>query len=285
MQIQLKEITKKFGKKMILHNITMTVPSGKIVGLVGPNGVGKTTLMRIMCHLDTDYSGNVFFDQQSNRNQKVFEDIAFMQDNTVLYPQLTGYQHLAFLASIHQTPKSRIDEVIKMIGIESYCHQKTGTYSLGMKQHLLIAMAIFSDPACLILDEPYNGLDPSSTIRLKEWLRKWSQQGKTIVLSSHNLNLISDLTPYVYFLKDAKLTSFTLDDSTRWRYYLTTNDNTLFKKKLDANNLIYQLESNIFLIDGDLKPYLDILYQNELHLLHLEPAQLSLEEVYRDLYE
>lgn len=284
MEITLNSINKQFGDKKILDHITVTFPSGEIIGLIGPNGVGKTTLMRIMCHLDTQYTGDVYFGQQSNKDQAVFKNVTFMQDNSILYPQLTGYQHLAFVASIHKINPSRIDDVIRKIGMESYCHLKIASYSLGMKQHLLIALACLPDPACMILDEPYNGLDPSSTIRLKEWISEWAHQGKTILLSSHNLNLVSDLTDFVYFLKDANLSQFKLDESKRWAYYLSTNDDELFQEALRIYDLPYSLSNEKIKIIGDVSPYLELIAQRGLHLLDLKPIQISLEEIYRNLY-
>lgn len=284
MTIQLKDITKKFDNKVILDQVNATVPVGKIVGLIGPNGVGKTTLMRIMCHLDTQYTGEVYFGHQSNEDQSVFNRVSFMQDQSILYPQLTGYQHLTFLASVHQVDHSRIEDIIHQIGIESYCYHKTATYSLGMKQHLLIAMVILSDPDYLILDEPYNGLDPSSVIRLKAWMREWAQQGKTILLSSHNLSLVSDLTDLVYFLKDGNLTPFQLDDSQRWAYLLTTNNDGLFHEALQREKFTYQLVDEKIKITGDIKPYLTLISQSGLNVIDIQPLPISLEHIYHDLY-
>ncbi|MBK5483141.1 ABC transporter ATP-binding protein [Peribacillus sp. TH16] len=130
----------------------------------------------------------------SNKDPEVFRKISFMQDNTVLYDYLTGYDHLQFIGDLQGITKKHIFETAERIGIDGYLNKKVGHYSLGMKQQLLLAMALINQPKLMILDEPLNGLDPTSAIKVRELLLELAEQGTAILLSSHNLAEIDKVT-------------------------------------------------------------------------------------------
>lgn len=129
----------------------------------------------------------------------------------MLYDYLTGLDHLDFIRLAQKLPKSRVDEVIEEMNIADYVKKKVGSYSLGMKQHLLIAMALLNKPKLLILDEPLNGLDPTSVILVRRLLKALAEEGSVVLISSHTLSEIDQLTDNVLFLKDGRLVESTFD--------------------------------------------------------------------------
>lgn len=183
----------------------MEIDTPGIWALVGPNGVGKTTFLNVLTNLIPATSGTVHLVGKSNKDYTVFKEVSFLQDNTVLFDYLTGYDHLKYVCDVHRLKKQRIQEVATYVGMTAYLQKTVGNYSLGMKQHLLLAMAILNRPKLLLLDEPLNGLDPSSAILMRKILQDLVRQGTTILLSSHNLAEVDRVTKNILFLKDGQL--------------------------------------------------------------------------------
>ena len=205
MILSVENIHKSYGKEKVLKGISFTIEKPEIIALVGPNGSGKSTLLNIITNLLSPDSGQVTVLNKTNRDANIFRDISFMQDNTVLYEYLTGYDHLQFIGDVQNIPKEQILKTAEKLGIESYLNKKVQNYSLGMKQHLLLAMAVVNEPKLLILDEPLNGLDPTSAIKVRELLIELREEGTAILLSSHNLGEIDRVTSNILFLKDGLL--------------------------------------------------------------------------------
>ena len=203
--LTVEKLTKKYGKKSILKNISFVVNEGDLIGLVGPNGAGKSTLMRSILALEEVESGAVAVKNISNKHPDFFKHISFLPSDNYLYMQLTGYDHLSFVANIYQVDKSEIDQVIELIGIQTYVNNPVKSYSYGMRQHLLIALSILTKPLLILMDEPFNGLDPTSTIELKQLIRTLHAQGVSIIVSTHNLDILEDLTQTIWFIKDGEL--------------------------------------------------------------------------------
>lgn len=282
--MKVENLTKKFGKKTVLNTITFEVPTGEIVGLIGENGVGKTTLIRCMMNIETNYSGSVTFAGQTNTQPEIFKKVTLLHDNQVLYPQLTAYDHLMFLKNIYQLPNERIQEVVEIVGIENYLHKKSGEYSLGMKQHLLIAMALMNHAEYIIMDEPFNGLDPTSVLELKQIIRNLQSQNVTILLSSHNLALIQDLTSKVYLLKNAELNPIALDETQYQVYTLVVQNNTDISEILKRLGVVFVQDEHKWQIQGDITSVLNELMKQQIALETIQQHQVSLEEIYQNLY-
>lgn len=205
MILNVSSVYKSYGKEVVLKNIHFNITEPGIYALVGPNGSGKSTLLNIITNLVKLDSGTVTINGKDNRNPDIFKEMSFMQDNTVLYNYLTGYDHLQFIAELQSISEERLIQTAKLVGNLDYLHKKVMHYSLGMKQHLLLSMAIINNPKLLILDEPLNGLDPTSAIKVRELLLRLEAEGTTILLSSHNLGEIDQVTSKILFLKEGKL--------------------------------------------------------------------------------
>ena len=235
MILSVKDVYKSYGKEQVLKGITFEIDEPQIIALVGPNGSGKSTLLNIITNLLPADKGEVTVLGKSNRDPNIFREISFMQDNTVLYDYLTGYDHLQFICDVQGLPKKQLLDTADRIGITSYLNKKVKNYSLGMKQHLLLAMAVVNKPKLMILDEPLNGLDPTSAIRVRELLLALRDEGTAILLSSHNLAEIDRVTSSILFLKKGNLIQENMAEFEQVRYQITVERRAKAEKALDGS--------------------------------------------------
>jgi len=219
--LSVEGISKAYGRQQVLQDITFSIGKPRILALVGPNGSGKSTLLNIIANLVKPDRGTVTVLGRPNRDPGMFREFSYMQDNTVLYEYLTGYDHLQFIASVQRLGKEDIEAAAERIGTAGYLDKKVENYSLGMKQQLLLTMAILNKPKLLILDEPLNGLDPTNAIKVRNLLLDLVEDGTAILLSSHNLAEIDQVTRDVLFLKDGQLLEEDLQSLERTYYILT----------------------------------------------------------------
>lgn len=205
--IELKELSKQYGRQQVLEKITVKLENGWIYGLVGPNGCGKTTLMRCICGFTRTTSGTVTVD-----GKVIGKDCDFAPSTGIIIetpgflPHYSARRNLAILAGISgKASKERMDEVIRLVGLDPDDKKPVGKYSLGMRQRLGIAQAIMENPNTLILDEPFNGLDKDGVRDIHALLQEQKAQGKTIILASHSAADISQACDVVYEMEAGKL--------------------------------------------------------------------------------
>lgn len=205
MIVDVQGITKYYGFQCVLDDLSLRIDEPKIIALVAPNGTGKTTLLNIICNIEQAESGNIKLLERSNKDVSIFKEVTYLQDRSVLYDELTGADHIEFISSIHKIDSETKQALIKRLKMTSFMDKKVENYSLGMKQKLLFAMAILPNPKILILDEPLNGLDPSSVLLVRKMLKEFHNSGCCIILSSHNLDEIDKITSDIYFLYEGSL--------------------------------------------------------------------------------
>src|SRR5699024_9979463 len=213
----------------------------QIIALVGPNGSGKTTLLNCMTNLISFQEGEVKLLGKKHTDTSLFYDMSYLQDNRILYGNLTGYDHLKFITEVQKIPLSQIKEVANRVGMESYLKKRVRNYSLGMKQHLLRSMVIMNQPKLLLMDEPLNGLDPTSAINMRKILLELYKEGTTIVVSSHNLGEIDRLTNTIYFMKDGALLKESLEEFAINRYHIQVNDLDTAKDVLEEQKIPFTI--------------------------------------------
>lgn len=203
--LEIKSLTKEYKKKIILDNIDLKLNIGDIVGLVGNNGVGKTTLMKCILDLVSSEEGNITIDGQSNKHPASFKSLGASLENPKLMENLTGYDNLLAISYLYSNvTKRNIEQTIQDLKMKHYIKKKVKTYSLGMKQKLSLAMTCLNNPSFLILDEPFNGLDPQNTKLLKNYIRRNSKE-KTILISSHHLSDLENFCDSFFILEDSTL--------------------------------------------------------------------------------
>ncbi|HCY4746074.1 TPA: ATP-binding cassette domain-containing protein, partial [Staphylococcus aureus] len=186
--LTVENLTKKIGNKTILENISLTLNSGQIIGLVGANGAGKTSLMKVILGYSSYQEGN--FKVTEIKEKK--SNIGALIENPGIYPFMSGYDNIRLLNETKNTHD--IDSIVSQLKMEEYIHNKAKTYSLGMKQKLGIAIAFLNQPQLIILDEPMNGLDPRAVRDVRELIVKKSKEGVTFLISSHILSELVKIT-------------------------------------------------------------------------------------------
>lgn len=209
--LSVEKIKKSYGEKKVLRDVSFTVQEGKICGLLGLNGAGKSTLMKILCQLAFADGGNAYLNGQSLLQNN--SGIGFMIESPAFYRELTGRQNLAALAELYpDIPEERVDEVLRLVGIEHQADTLVKKYSLGMKQRLYFAYSLLSRPKLLILDEPFNGIDPVSIKLFKEVITGLAEEGCTILISGHVISELSKLCDSVCII-DCGSVVFTSEDA------------------------------------------------------------------------
>ncbi|MEG0493782.1 MAG: ATP-binding cassette domain-containing protein [Clostridia bacterium] len=206
--IRISNLTKEFGRQVVLNRINLEFGNNRIYGLIGHNGSGKTTLMRCICGFIRPTSGTVTIN-----GKLVGKDCDFAPSTGInietpgFLPHLCGRQNLAILAAISgKADKARINEVIQMVGLDPTDKKAVCKYSLGMRQRLGIAQAIMENPQILILDEPFNGLDKQGIADTHALLQTWKAQGKTILLACHSATDIERACDVVYEMENGNVT-------------------------------------------------------------------------------
>jgi ABC-2 type transport system ATP-binding protein len=191
--IEIDGLRKRFGPVQALDELTFTVQPGRVTGFAGPNGAGKSTTMRIVVGLDAPDAGTATIGGRPYRTLKnPLTHVGSLLDAGALQPGRSGRNHLLWLAHSQGLKAGRVDEVIALAGLESAARRKAGGYSLGMRQRLGIAAALLGDPAVLIFDEPFNGMDPEGIVWMKGFLRDLAAQGRAVLVSSHLMSELED---------------------------------------------------------------------------------------------
>ncbi len=187
--IETTGLRKRFGSTLALDGMTFTVTGGRVTGFVGPNGAGKSTTIRVILGLDEPDEGRALVSGQPYRSLRhPLRHVGSLIDAAALQPSRSGRNHLLWIAHSQKLDARRVDEMIELVGLGSASRRKAGGYSLGMRQRLGIAAAMLGDPSILILDEPFNGMDPEGIIWVRALLRSLAAEGRAVLVSSHLLS-------------------------------------------------------------------------------------------------
>ncbi len=190
--IEAQYLSKHYGEKVAVDDITFTVRPGEVTGFLGPNGAGKSTTMRMIVGLDRPSGGSIQVNGRPYAEHKApLHEVGALLEAKAVHQGRSAYQHLNALAATHGIPRRRIDEVIDMTGLTAVAKKRTGGFSLGMGQRLGIAVALLGDPHTVVLDEPVNGLDPDGVLWVRNMVKELAAHGRTVFLSSH---LMSEMT-------------------------------------------------------------------------------------------
>ena len=249
--LSVKNLSKSYGKHQVLNDVSLDIKKGGIVALVGPNGSGKSTFLNVIANIINSDSGTVVILGKPNTDESIYNDYSYMIDNTVLYSYLTGLDHLKFVCETHKLKKDSIRKAVELVGIKGFINKKVKEYSLGMKQQLLFTMAILNEPEFLVLDEPFNGLDPTVIIKVRKILMELRDKGTTIFLSSHNLAEVDQMTPHIVYVKDGKLIEEDISKYQEDVYYFNVKD--LEKTLKHLEDTLEPFDSSIINVsDGEL---------------------------------
>ena len=204
--IQLAGLTKRYGARVAVDELTVTIEPGRVTGFLGPNGSGKTTTMRCVLGLARPTSGTATVLGRPYRElAEPMRRVGALIDPRARHPGRTAYRHLLALAQSNRLPPARVDDVIDLVGLESVADDRVRGFSLGMGQRLGIAAALLGDPDVLLLDEPVNGLDPEGIRWVRELLRALADEGRTVLVSSHLMSEMEDTADHLVVLGRGRL--------------------------------------------------------------------------------
>ncbi|SHH46878.1 ABC transporter ATP-binding protein [Virgibacillus chiguensis] len=236
--IETKQLTKTFGKNKVVDQIDLQVKSGEILGFLGRNGAGKSTFINMLTGIIQPSSGSYSLLDVQGPNDDIKKQIGVMPDYSALNASMTAMKHLKFLAAVSEKPVSdeRCMDILKLVGLEEQAHKKAGKFSFGMKKKLAIAQAIIHDPQLIFLDEPTSGLDAESVIHIHQLIQQLHQQGKTIFMTSHNLDEVEKICSRIAIMKDGKIGKMGSMDELR-AYYQSTITVTIKHSPIRSTHL------------------------------------------------
>jgi ABC-2 type transport system ATP-binding protein len=206
MMIEARDLTKRYGDKLAVDHLSFTVEPGRVTGFLGPNGAGKSTTMRLILALDHPLAGTATIGGRRYADlPEPLRVVGALLEARAMHPGRSAYDHLLFLAQSQGLPRSRVDQVVALVGLTEAAHKRTGGYSLGMSQRVGIAAALLGDPQVLILDEPVNGLDPEGILWIRNLMKQLASEGRTVFVSSHLMNEMAVTADHLIVIGRGKL--------------------------------------------------------------------------------
>ncbi|MGM0096348.1 ABC transporter ATP-binding protein [Enterococcus sp. 3G6_DIV0642] len=203
--LSIQNLSVNFGDKQILKNISFELPEKAIIGLVAPNGTGKTTMMKAILGQVPCFSGEITLNGEDftslKKKSRLLENVSLLPDQSELFEEFTGIEHLELYKSIWKSSK-KVETIIALLQMEDYAKNRVVTYSLGMRQRLCFAMQVIGDTSYMFMDEVMNGLDPTNVLLVSTILQQLAAEGKAIMVSSHILYNLEEISQQILFLKD-----------------------------------------------------------------------------------
>ncbi len=287
--LNIENVTKSFGNKKILKNVSFSINSGDILAFIGPNGSGKTTTIKLILGLQTIDKGKISINGYDiNKNyKKAISKVGAIVENPDSYMYLTGYQNLKLIANLYPNiNESKILELLELVGLSDRKDDKVNKYSLGMRQRLGIAKSLINDPNLLILDEPTNGLDPAGIKDLRELLKHLAQKGLAILISSHNLSELESFCNKVCMINNGQTSSVELlkNIKSNSKKYLFEVDSI---EGIEDKQITF-LKNNKFIFEGDKKQASDMvkkLVKMKKNIYEMKLIEISLEQAFLNKME
>lgn len=295
--LKTNNLTKQYNKNVVLDNVNITIKKGDIYGLIGRNGAGKTTLMKIITTLASPTSGTFKLFNTCSENDELFDNkkrVGSLIEYPAFYPNLSAYDNLKYYTIQRGiVDKNQINKVLELVNLTGTGKKKVKTFSLGMKQRLGIALAILNSPDFVILDEPINGLDPIGISELRDTFKKLSDNGITLLISSHILSELYLLANEFGFLENGKLikelSKEELDLECSKCLVIKTDDSkkvsVLLEKELNTNNykVINNEEIRVYDYTDDSDKVSDVLVNNKIKIKGFYESGISLEEYFKEI--
>lgn len=291
--LELKNVTKFFGKRKVIDNLSLEVKEGEIYGFLGPNGSGKTTTIKMILNLINLDSGKIKVNGYDTKEQfeKAMDCIGAIVENPDLYGYMTGRDNLKLHARIRNIESKRIDEVLELVELKKRADDKVGKYSLGMKQRLGLALTLLHKPKVLILDEPTNGLDPAGIKKLRDILREISHnEGVAVFVSSHILTEMQLMCDKVAVLDEGKIvkveeiakTEETLTEKIEIRVKDIETAVQILKEKFEIESIVKNNKLEITTLTKQVPKIIKELAIADVDVKAAIPKEHSLEEIFFD---
>ncbi|MFF4589664.1 ABC transporter ATP-binding protein [Streptomyces sp. NPDC001388] len=289
--IELVGLTKRYGEKVAVNNLTFTVRPGVVTGFLGPNGAGKSTTMRMILGLDRPTAGDVRIDgRHYDRLDDPLTRIGALLDAKAVHGGRSAFSHLLCLAQSNGIPRSRVHEVLDTVGLTAVARKKAKGFSLGMGQRLGIAGALLGDPRILMFDEPVNGLDPEGIHWIRTLMKSLAAQGRTVFVSSHLMSEMALTADHLVvigqgrLLADTSMADFIARNSRAYVRVRTPQRERLLDVLHDAGVTVVESGEGALEVDGGKAERIGELAARHGVVLHeLSPQQASLEEAFMQL--
>jgi ABC-2 type transport system ATP-binding protein len=289
--IELEGLTKRYGEKVAVNNLSFTVRPGIITGFLGPNGAGKSTTMRMVLGLDRPTAGDVRID--GKRYEQLKDPLTYigaLLEAKAWHGGRSAYNHLLCLAQSNGIPASRVREVLDTVGLSAVAEKKTKGFSLGMGQRLGIAGALLGDPRILMFDEPVNGLDPEGIHWIRNLMKSLAAQGRTVFVSSHLMSEMALTADHLVvigqgrLLADTSMADFIAENSRSYVRIRTPQREQLLDALHGAGVAVVEAGDGVLEVDGDKSEAVGELAARQQIVLHeLSPQRASLEEAFMQL--
>ncbi len=290
--LEVSNVCKKIKGREILKDISFSLKENEIVGFIGPNGAGKSTLMKCITGLYKISEGSILIDGndiEKNR-EKALNKVGVSIEYPSLYPELTGEEHFKLVASWRKIGKERLQQMEEFSNLKDNLKRKAKNYSMGMKQKLMLSLIMLSDPDLLILDEPTNGLDPDAVFDLRKKLLDIKKQGKTIFISSHNLDEIQKIVDRVIFIEkgciiqDKKLEDLQISKEV---YHMQVSNaekamDIVTSMHMECSNDIDEIK--LCIDHGALSTIIDSFSKHNILIYSIDKEMMNLETYYKTIY-
>jgi ABC-2 type transport system ATP-binding protein len=289
--IKVSHLSKKYRKKIAVDDLSFEVATGKVTGFLGPNGAGKSTTMRLMLGLDNGGGNTTYDGKKLHEYPEPSKVEGILLEAKAFHPTRSARNHLKILATAGNIPLSRVDEVLDIVGLKEVAKKGPGKFSLGMSQRLGIAAAILGKPKYLILDEPANGLDPEGIAWLRDFLKKYADQGNAVFVSSHLLSEMSQMADNIIVVGKGKLIIDTsmaelLSGNKASTVFVRANKLNDLEKALTKANINHIKKDDGLSVSGVKTDDVGkIAFASKVTLLELARHSASLEEVFFELTE
>ncbi|WP_406332907.1 ABC transporter ATP-binding protein [Streptomyces sp. NBC_00203] len=289
--IELEGLTKRYGEKVAVNNLTFTVRPGIVTGFLGPNGAGKSTTMRMMLGLDRPTAGDVRIDgKHYDHLRDPLKYIGALLDAKAMHGGRSAVNHLLCLAQSNGIPKARVHEVLDTVGLTPVAKKKAKGFSLGMGQRLGIAGALLGDPRILMFDEPVNGLDPEGIHWIRNLMKSLAAQGRTVFVSSHLMSEMALTADHLVvigqgrLLADTSMADFIEQNSRSYVRIRSPQRERLLDVLHGAGITVVETGSGLLEVDGGKPEHIgELAAQHQIVLHELSPQQASLEEAFMQL--
>jgi ABC-2 type transport system ATP-binding protein len=287
--IEAQHLTKRYGERVAVDDLSFTVRPGTVTGFLGPNGSGKSTTMRMIMGLDHPNAGRATVNGRPYRELRwPLREVGALLEAKAVHPGRSAWAHLWMLAETNDIPRSRVDEVIAMVGLEPAAHQRAGKFSLGMGQRLGIAAALLGDPGVLLFDEPANGLDPDGIRWARLLLRRLASEGRTVFVSSHLMSEMALTADEVVvigrgrFLAQQPVAELTAQSAARF-VRVRSPQLELMRSALDGYDTVLEDDGSLSVRGVDEAVIGELAARHGVVLHELAPQAASLEEAFMEL--
>ena len=284
-------LSKRYGDKLAVDQLSFSVKPGQVTGFLGPNGAGKSTTMRMILGLDAPSSGSVTVNGKPFRQAAhPLREVGALLDAKAVHGGRSAYNHLLCLAQTNNLPKKRVDEVLGLVGLGAVAKKRSKGFSLGMGQRLGIAAALLGDPKVLMFDEPVNGLDPEGILWIRNLMKALAAEGRTVFVSSHLMSEMENTADHLIVIGRGKLVADCtvqefIDNNSELSIRVRTPQLEQLGALLSAKGGAVQADGEGALVVTKLgmTEIGDLAFENQIRVHELSPIQASLEQAFMEL--